>query len=268
MRASKQELGPEFVESLGRGLAVLTAFDEHRPALSLSAVAEATGLARATARRALLTLAQLGYVTQHGRLFRPTPRVLDLGFARLSTLTLAQIAQPHLAELVARVHDSASMAVLAGDDIRYVARVHTVRIMSVSITLGTRFPAYATALGRVLLAGLPEAERARRLAALRPQPLTRHTVTDTARLAEILAEVDRAGYALVDQELEDGLRSIAVPVRDRAGRVVAAINVSLHAARQSAEASRADLLPALRRTAERVTADLAVASRFARINPA
>ncbi len=146
LRASKQELGPEFVESLGRGLAVLTAFDEHRPALSLSAVAEATGLARATARRALLTLAQLGYVTQHGRLFRPTPRVLDLGFARLSTLTLAQIAQPHLAELVARVHDSASMAVLAGDDIRYVARVHTVRIMSVSITLGTRFPAYALSL--------------------------------------------------------------------------------------------------------------------------
>ncbi|BCK67729.1 transcriptional regulator [Streptomyces libani subsp. rufus] len=155
MRASKQELGPEFVESMARGLITLTAFGTGRAALPLTAVAEATGLARATARRALLTLEHLGYLTTDGKLFRPTPKVLELGFAHLAGLTLPDIALPHLASLVERVHDSASMAVLAGDDIQYVARVPTVRIMSVNITLGTRFPAYPTSMGRVLLAGLP-----------------------------------------------------------------------------------------------------------------
>lgn len=265
-RASKQELGPEFVESLARGLTVLTAFGEGRAALPLTAVAEATGLARATARRSLLTLEHLEYVTSENGLFRPTPRVLELGFPQLSGLTLPQIAQPHLARLVARVHDSASMAVLTGDDILYVARVPTVRIMSVNVTLGTHLPAYPTSMGRVLLAGLPADEVTARLARADLRPLTPRTVTDPRRLAELLEGVRRDGYALVDEELEQGLRSIAVPVRDRSGRVVAAVNVSMHASRSTAEESRAELLPPLRETAAAIEADLRVAGRFARIS--
>jgi IclR family pca regulon transcriptional regulator len=264
-RASKQELGPEFVESLARGLAVLTAFGRGHSELPLSAVAEATGLARATARRSLITLEHLGYVATEGRLFRLTPRVLELGFANLSGLTLPEIAQPHLVSLVGRVHESASMAVLSGDDIQYVARVPTVRIMSVNITLGTRFPAYATSMGRVLLAGLPEEARAARLARTDLRPLTRRTVTSAERLAAILTEVERQGHALVDEELEEGLRSIAVPVRDGGGRVVAAVNVSMHAGRSTVERSREEFLPPLREAAARIEADLHIAGRYTRI---
>ncbi|MFL6053674.1 MAG: IclR family transcriptional regulator C-terminal domain-containing protein [Actinoallomurus sp.] len=264
-RASKQELGPEFIESLARGLTVLTAFGQGHPELPLTAVAETTGLARATARRSLITLEHLDYVTSEGRLFRLTPRVLELGFAHLSRLTLPQIAQPHLVSLVEHVHDSASMAVLSGDDIQYVARVPTVRIMSVNITLGTRLPAYATSMGRVLLAGLPAEERAARLARTNLEPLTRHTVTSAKKLAQILERVERDGYALVDEELEEGLRSIAVPLHDRSGRVVAAINVSMHAGRSTAERSREDLLSPLREAAARIEADLHIAERYARI---
>ncbi|WP_127359535.1 IclR family transcriptional regulator domain-containing protein [Actinacidiphila soli] len=267
-RASKQELGPEFVESLARGLTVLTAFDQGHAELPLTAVAEATGLARATARRSLITLEHLDYVAHDGRLFRPTPRILELGFAHLSALTLPQITQPHLVELVGQVHESASMAVLSGDDIQYVARVPTVRIMSVNITVGTRFPAYATAMGRVLLSGLPAHERAERLARTELKPLTRHTVTSADRLAAILERAEREGYVLVDEELEEGLRSIAVPVHDRTGRVVAAVNVSTHASRSTAEHAREDLLPPLRATAARIEADMQIAGRYGRITPA
>jgi IclR family transcriptional regulator, pca regulon regulatory protein len=262
-RASKLELGPEFVASLARGLAVLTALGRNGPAPTLAAVAEATGLARATARRSLITLDHLGYVTAEGGRFQLTPRVLELGFACLSRLTLAQIAQPHLVELVARVRDSASMAVLAEDDIRYVARVPTVRIMSVNITVGTRFPAYATAMGRVLLAGLPAEQRAARLERAAFDALTPRTVTGADRLRGVLADVTRDGYALVDEELEEGLRSIAVPVRDRLGRVVAAVNVSTHASRSTVEQTRTELLPPLRAAADAVVADLRAAGRFA-----
>ncbi|MFE2431132.1 IclR family transcriptional regulator C-terminal domain-containing protein [Streptomyces sp. NPDC059373] len=267
-RASKQELGPEFVESLARGLTVLTAFDQGHAELPLTAVAEATGLARATARRSLITLEHLDYVAHDGRLFQPTPRILELGFAHLSALTLPQITQPHLVELVGQVHESASMAVLSGDDIQYVARVPTVRIMSVNITVGTRFPAYATAMGRVLLSGLPAHERAERLARTELKPLTRHTVTSPDRLAAVLERAEREGYVLVDEELEEGLRSIAVPVHDRTGRVVAAVNVSTHASRSTADHAREDLLPPLRETTARIEADMQIAGRYGRIAPA
>ncbi|WP_310726948.1 IclR family transcriptional regulator C-terminal domain-containing protein [Streptomyces sp. N2A] len=265
MRASKQELGPEFVESMARGLITLTAFGTGRAALPLTAVAEATGLARATARRALITLEHLGYLASDGKLFRLTPKVLELGFAHLSGLTLPAIAQPHLAALVERVHDSASMAVLSGDDIQYVARVPTVRIMSVNITLGTRFPAYATSMGRALLAGLPPAEVSARLSLTDLRPLTRHTVTDEEALLGIVRQVRADGYALVDEELEEGLRSLAVPVRDRTGEVVAAVNVSTHAGRTTPADTRDTILPALRETATAIEADLAVAGRYVRI---
>jgi IclR family pca regulon transcriptional regulator len=259
--ASKQELGREFVESLARGLTVLTAFGEGRSALTLTEVAQATGLARATARRALITYEHLGLVRATDRFFELTPRVLGLGFPPLSRTTLPEIAGPRMAELAARVHESTSLSVLSGTDIQYTARVATSRIMSVNLTVGTRLPAYATSMGRVLLADLPEPDRT-----LGPLlPLTSHTVTDPAALAAVLEEVRAAGHALVDEELEEGLRSIAVPVRDRTGRAVAALNVAMHAARHSVEECVRDILPELRRTAALVEADLHVAGRFTRI---
>ncbi|MEV7867564.1 IclR family transcriptional regulator C-terminal domain-containing protein [Streptomyces sp. NPDC088124] len=269
--ASKQELGREFIESLARGLTVPTAFGEGRDALTLSAVAEATGLARATARRALITLEHLGHVTAApDRTFRLTSRVLSLGFPALSRTTLPRIAAPHLAELSARVDDSASLAVLVGDDVQYTARVATRRIMNVNITTGTRFPAYATSMGRVLLAGLladlPYDELTARLARAEPRPLTRHTVTRPAELAALLDGVRRAGYALVDEELEEGLRSIAVPVVDRTGVVVAALNVAMHTSRRDVGACLTEVLPELRATAARVEADLDVVGRFTRVS--
>lgn len=274
LRASKRELGPEFVESFARGLAVIPAFDpkvserardaaaDCPVALPLTAVAEATGLPRATARRALITLEHLGYAGHDDGLYRLTPRVLDLGFAHLSGLTLPGITEPHLVELVGRVHESASMAVLADDDVQYIARVPTVRIMSVAISVGTRFPAYATSLGRVLLADLPEREREACLARVEPVALTRRTVTSRTRIAEILADTAACGFSLVDEELEEGLRSIAVPVRDGTGRAVAAVNVSMHASRRSPAEAESELLPPLRAAAAAIEADLAAATRF------
>jgi IclR family pca regulon transcriptional regulator len=266
--ADKADLGPEFLQSLARGLAVLTALGGRPGGLTLSAAAEAAGLPRATARRALLTLRQLGYVEyreEDGRRFRPLPRVLELGYARMSGLSFPELARPHLAGLSARLHESTSVAVLDGDDIRYVARVPTRRIMSVNITIGTRFPAHATSMGRVLLAGLPEAERRAYFRRARPQPLTRRTVTDPARLRELVARAGKDGSAVVDQELEDGLRSVAVPLHDRTGRVTAALNVSLHAGRPDSdpEEDRRRVLPELLAAARLIEADLARVTRRA-----
>ncbi|MER6125447.1 IclR family transcriptional regulator C-terminal domain-containing protein [Streptomyces sp. NPDC001795] len=257
--ASKQELGREFVESLARGLTVITAFGEGRSELTLTEVAEATGLARATARRALITLQHLGYVTAHDRVFRLTPRVLGLGFPPLSRTTLSDIATPHLNALSQLVHESASFAVLTGDDIQYTARVAPSRIMSVNVTVGTRLPAYATSMGRVMLADLPEPSLPE------PAALTARTVTDPGELRAVLDRVRRQGYALVDGELEEGLRSIAVPVRDRGGRVVAAVNVAMHSSRRTAEECVTEVLPELRATASRIEADLHVAGRFRKV---
>ncbi|MFJ1709494.1 IclR family transcriptional regulator C-terminal domain-containing protein [Kitasatospora sp. NPDC088346] len=264
-RAAKEEPGTEFVESLARGLTVLTAFGQGRAQLPLTAVAETTALPRATARRSLLTLQYLGYVTQEGRLFRLTPRVLELGFAHLSGLTLSRIAEPHLVDLVKQVHDSASMAVLVQDDIQYLARVPTTRIMTVNIRVGTRFPAYPTAMGRTLLAGLPAETRAAYLSRAQLKALTDRTVTSPDHLAQILDQVHRDGCALVDEELEEGLRSIAVPLRDHAGHVVAAVNISMHASRRSLEQTRTELLPSLRAAAGRIENDLHVAARYTRV---
>jgi IclR family pca regulon transcriptional regulator len=175
-------------------------------------------------------------------------------------LTIGELAQPHLELVVRTVHESASMAVLDGEDIRYVARAAAGRIMSVDIMIGTRFPAFATSMGRVLLADLAPEKRQRFLAAARISPLTRHTVTEQAELLRILEGVAESGYALVDQELEEGLRSMAVPVRDPSGTAVAAVNVSMHAARTSAAEARASVLPVLRTAAEAISTDLALLS--------
>lgn len=257
--ASKQELGREFVESLARGLTVLTAFGEDRAELTLTEVAQATGLARATARRALITYEHLGLVTPtDDRRFTLTPRVLSLGFPPLSRTTLPALALPHLTALGARIREPASLAVLVGDDVQYTARVATSSVMSVNIAVGTRLPAYATALGRVLLADAPP--RDHELRALTPR-----TLTDPAALATALETVRAQGYALVDEELEAGLRSIAVPVRDRTGRVVAALNTATHVARRSVEEYVRDILPELNRTASAIEADVRVAGRFTEV---
>jgi IclR family pca regulon transcriptional regulator len=259
--------GAHFVQSLERGLAVIRAFDADNPELTLSDVARATGLTRAAARRFLLTLTDLGYVHTDGRRFALSARVLELGYAYLSSLTLPEVAEPHLERLVAEVRESSSVSVLDGDDIVYVARVPTSRIMRVAINVGTRFPAYATSMGRVQLAGLPEAELAAYLERTELRRLTAHTL---AAPEELRAELDRVraqGWALVDQELEEGLRSIAAPIRDRAGAVVAAVNVSAHASRVSRETVRKTLLPPLLDTAARIEADLRVAAPRASTAP-
>ncbi|WP_282699855.1 IclR family transcriptional regulator C-terminal domain-containing protein [Streptomyces sp. CC219B] len=262
---SKQELGGEFVESLARGLTVLTAFGEGRAALTLTEVAETTGLTRATARRALITLEHLGYITLHARIFRLTPQVLALGFPPLSKTTLTRIAHPHLAALTHKVGDSTTLSVLAGDDVQCAASVAAGRIMDVAIAVGARVPAYATSTGRVLLAALPAEERSVRLARLRMGALTARTVTRSTDLDAILERVRQDGYALVDEELEEGLRSIAVPVRDRDGRPVAAINVTMHSGRRSAAECVTDILPELRATAARIEVDLHTTGRFVRV---
>ena len=249
--------GPDFLQSLARGLAVLTALGSRRDGLALTEVAQVTGLSRATARRSLITLTHLGYAAAGGGGFRLLPRVLELGYAALSALKLPELAQYHLARLTGRVHESASVAVLDGTDVRYLARVATARIMSIDIAVGTRFPAYATALGRVLLAALPPAERRAELGRLRLEPLTRYTVGSVADLERLLDSVAADGWALVDQELAEGLRSLAVPVRDRRGRVVAAVNVSTHAGTGGAEQARERLLPPLLEAAAALEADLA-----------
>ena len=259
--AAKEQLGPEYLQSLARGLSVLSALgDGSTRGLTLSATAAATGLPRATARRSLLTSVRQGYVETDGHRFRILPRVLELGYARLSQLTLGELAQPHLERVVRTVHESASMAVLDGNDIRYVARAAAGRIMSVDIMIGTRFPAFATSMGRVLLADLSPAERERLLSATHIRPLSRRTVTDPPELLRILDGVAETGYALVDQELEEGLRSMAVPVHDPSGTAVAAVNVSMHAARTSSTEARASVLPVLRAAAAAISADLALLS--------
>ncbi len=245
----------EFVQSLARGLEVIRAFDAENPALTLSDVARRADLTRAAARRFLQTLETLGYVRADGRVFSLTPRVLELGFSYLSALSLPALAQPHLERLSREVGESVSSAVLDGADIVYVARVPTRRIMSVGITIGTRFPAYATSMGRVLLAALPDADARAVVAASQPASLTPRTRTDVDAIVAELEAVRAQGWALVDGELEEGLRSLAAPLHDRSGVVVAAVNISA-SSRGDADQWREQCLPALRASAAGIDADL------------
>lgn len=256
MSGESLEPSSEFVQSLARGLGVIRAFDAEHPSLTLSDVARRTDLTRAAARRFLHTLQALGYVRSDGRAFALTPKVLELGFSYLSALSLPEVVQPHLEALSREVDESVSAAVLAGAEVVYVARVPTRRIMSVRITIGTRFPAYATSMGRVLLAALPDAAVADILTLLPPELLTDRTLTDPEALAAELARVRAQGWSLVDGELEPGLRSVAAPVRDRTGTVVAAVNISTSATRDTVERVRETYLPALLATTRAIEADL------------
>ncbi|MBW9109306.1 IclR family transcriptional regulator domain-containing protein [Microbacterium ureisolvens] len=248
--------GSDVVQSLARGLAVIRAFDAEHPELTLSDVARRADITRAAAGRFLRTLEQLGYVRAAGRTFSLTPRVLELGFSYLSALSIPEIVQPHLERLSREVDESVSAAVLDGGDIVYIARVPTRRIMSVRITIGTRFPAFATSMGRVLLAGLRAGSLDELLEASALPSLTERTLTDPHALRAELDRVRAQGWSLVDGELEPGLRSVAVPLHDRRGDVVAAVNVSTSATRDSVDHVVNEYLPPLQRTADAIDAEL------------
>jgi IclR family pca regulon transcriptional regulator len=248
--------GSDYVQSLDRGLSVIRAFDASRPELALSEVARETGLTRATARRFLLTLVRLGYVRQDGNRFSLRPRVLELGYSYLSALSLPELAQPHMETLVAQVNESSSIAVLDDTEIVYVVRVPTSRIMSITIAVGTRLPAYPTSMGRVLLAALDPEALDERLARMEIRSLTPTTVADVERLRRQLDRVHAQGWAAVDQELEQGVRSVAVPIRDASGAVSAALNVSVHASRMTMPTLRKQVLPQLLQTAAAIEGEL------------
>jgi IclR family pca regulon transcriptional regulator len=243
----------DFIQSLERGLAVIDSFSREHPAQTVSEVAQRTGLTRATARRFLLTLAQLGYVDQGGRTFTLTPKVLDLGYSFLSSFPIVEFAQAPMERLVEKVKESSSMSVLDGPDVVYVARVPTKRIMTISLALGSRLPAYPTSMGRVLLAGLTDAQIDEYIAQTSLEQLTENTVTDPARFRSILMKVRAQGYALVDQELEEGVRSLAAPILNARGEVMAAMNVSCHATRATVARMRDEFLPHLLATAAEVS---------------
>ncbi|MDB5851494.1 MAG: IclR family transcriptional regulator [Rhodoferax sp.] len=237
--------GDTYVQSFARGLEVIRSFSAQAPTQTLSEVAERAGLTRAGARRILLTLQTLGYVVTDGRQFRLTPRILDLGFAYLSSMPIWNLAEPVMESLVAEVKESCSAAALDGTDIVYVMRVPTHKIMRINLGVGSRLPAYCTAMGRMLLADLPADEAARLLAASDLQPLTKHTIIDIDALLAKVAQARKQGWCLVIQELEEGLIAMAAPLVNRAGRTVAALNISGQVNRTTAKVMQETMLPAL-----------------------
>jgi IclR family pca regulon transcriptional regulator len=250
----------DFIQSLERGLAVMNSFSRERTNQTLSDVAQMTGLTRATARRVLLTLAELGYVRQSNRSFSLTPKMLDLGYSYLSSLEVVEVAQQPMELLVEEVRESSSMSVLDGSEIVYVARVPTKRIMTIALALGSRLPAYPTSMGRVLLSGLPDSQVDDYIERTRLEKLTSRTVTDPDELRAAIDEVRAKGFALVDQELEEGVRSIAAPIVNSRGEVIAAINISCHASRVTLGQIRGEFRPKLIATANEI-------SRLARALP-
>jgi IclR family pca regulon transcriptional regulator len=244
--ALKTPTDPNFVLSLARGLEVIESFEGHTEGQTVADIARGTGLSRAAVRRLLITLEQLGYAEYTGRVYRLKTRVLKLGFSYLTSTSLPTIAQPILERITEAVHESSSLSILDGDEIVYLARSSAKRVMSVGLSVGSRLPAHCTSMGRVLLAALPETELTAYLDRVHLEALTPKTVTDKGLLYEIICRVRSQDFALTDEELELGLRSIAVPVRTRQNRTLAAINVGVHAARVSAGEMIERLLPLLR----------------------
>lgn len=232
---------------------MVRSFSAEAPQQTLSEVALRAGLTRAGARRILLTLQTLGYVESDGKWFRLTPRILDLGFAYLSSMPIWNLAEPVVEALVDRVKESCSIAVLDGTEIVYVMRVPTHKIMKISLGIGSRLPAFCTSLGRVLLSGLEDSEIARLLNEVPPPELTRHTVTEPAALLKRIQQVRKQGWCLVDQELEEGLISVAAPLYGANMKMVAAINISGQANRTDARAVQEQLLPPLLETAQTIS---------------
>jgi IclR family pca regulon transcriptional regulator len=276
---ARRDTSPDFIEALARGLDVIRAFQPGRPAMSLAAVAGATGLARPTARRILLTLEQMGYVRavepleQMGhvravdreavdpkavdRKYELTPRVLELGMSYVLSRNLWEVARPHMERLVARTHESSSIAQLDGSDIVYVARVAVPKIVALAVTIGTRFPAMQTSLGKVLLAALSPEGAERVFAEPSRSGIPPRIVFSSEERAASLREVRARGWALTDEELAAGIRSVAAPLRDGEGRVIASLNVNTHAAETPVEVLTGEYLPLLLQTAGAISADWA-----------
>lgn len=245
----------DFVQSLERGLTIMRTFNADRPSMTVSEVAQLVGLTRATVRRFLLTLGELGYVKEKFNRFELTPQVLELGYAYLSSLSFPDVALPKLEELVARTGESSEAVILDRGDVVYVARVAGPALMTISVNIGARRPAYATSLGRAILANLSEAELNAYLAEFELKPVMDNTVVDVADFLAELTKVREQGYAIVNQELEEGLIALAVPVRDRQGAVIGAINISTHIGRKSIE-DLESFVPLLKSTAADIEAGL------------
>ncbi len=241
---------PDFMTSLARGLAVLRAFSDQRRSLTMAQISHKTGISRAAVGRCLNTLKQLGYAESEGTAWTLKPKVLTLGYSYLSSTALTVSTLPYLNQISRAVNESCSLAVLDEGEILYVARAATSRIMSVALNTGSRLPAYCTSLGRVMLAHMDAEDLDRYFAAVELKAYTDNTIVSETRLRELLLKVREDGYAIVNEELELGLRSIAVPVRGATGSVVAALNVSGQAARIRADQMRASYLPALERGAK------------------
>jgi IclR family transcriptional regulator, pca regulon regulatory protein len=254
---ARRDDSPDFIEAIARGLDVIRVFRPGQPVMSLAAVAAASDLPRPTARRILLTLDQLGYVRQVDTGYELTPRVLDLGMSYVLSRGLWEIARPHMDALVARTRESTSIAQLDGSDIVYVARVAVPKIVTLSVTIGTRFPAMPTSLGKVLLAALPLAEAERVLAEPTRSGITPPWRPDAAERAAALREVRARGWALTDEQLAPGIRSVAVPLRDGDGTVIAALNVNSHAAETPLDVLIGRHLPLLIQAAGAISADWA-----------
>jgi IclR family pca regulon transcriptional regulator len=251
----------DYVQSLERGMSVLLAFDAEHPAPTLAELAQLTGFSRPAVRRFLITLERMGYVRGNGGRWSLTPRVLAIGQHYTETHALIELAQPHLLSLAERTHESASLAALDAGEVVYVARVPVRRIMSINVSVGTRVPAYATSMGRALLAWAPDDQVEAVLGRHPRRAITPQTLTDLGDLRKALREVREQGYALVTEELEPGLLSASAPVRDRSGAVVAALASSTSTGRSSVDQLRRDVVPLLIETADTISASLAAGQR-------
>jgi IclR family transcriptional regulator, pca regulon regulatory protein len=243
----------DYVNALARGLEVIRVFTRHQPRMTLSEVARATDMTRATVRRFLLTLAQEGYVGSDGKYYRLTPKVLDLGFSVLSSMDIWESGQPIMNELAEKLEESCFAAVLDVDTVIYVLRASSRRVVNVGITIGSRVPAHCVSTGRVLLSGLSDDALDEYLGRAKLVKYTPTTVTSKSKLRRLVVETRRQGFAIVDQELEVGLRSISVPVRDRAGAIVAALNVCCPSPRVAPEEMRGRILAELLASAQRIS---------------
>ncbi len=245
--------GDGYVQSFARGLAVIRSFSADAPSQTITDVAQRTGLTRAGARRILHTLQALGYMEIDGRQFRLTAKVLDLGFAYLSSLPLWSLAEPFMEALVRDINESSSIAVLNGNEIIYVLRVPTQKIISINLGVGSRLPAYCSSMGRVLLADLSDAELEEQLATTELLARTPYTLTQADRIREEILRVRQQGWALINQELELGLISLAAPITNRNGKAMAAINVGMHISRMDAGQAQRDILPKIVATARQLS---------------
>ena len=242
---------PNFMTSLARGLAVIQAFSQRRHHLTISQVSTTTGLSRAAVRRCLYTLAKLGFAgSDDNRHFFLRPRILALGHSYISSMPLATAAQPVLEHISHLLHESCSIATLDGVEIVYIARANVTRIMSIDLGVGSRLPAFCTSMGRAILANLPPEELESVLARVEFKRYTERTITNPAKLTQALRQIRRDGYSIIDQELEHGLRSMAVPIQNPSGKVVAALNIGAHAQRVSIQEMQTKFLPHLRAAAQ------------------